>query len=85
MNNRFKKERLYARLASALSHTPVKRLRGILRKRRAPVFIESMWIETMNDLLARFDPKRHCGELASKAAPRGQEFGARTGAADRDK
>lgn len=38
----------------------------------------------MNNLLAQFDPKRHGGELASKAGPLGQEFGARNGAADHD-
>ena len=76
MKNRFKKRRFYARRATALSHTSVKRLKGMLRKRLEPVPIESMRIEMIDDLLARFDPERHGGEVGSKAVPVGREFGA---------
>jgi transposase len=72
MKNRIKKRRLYAGRMTALSHTSAKRLKGMLRKRREPVPIE-----TMHDVLARFDPERHGGEVWSKVAPIGQEFGAR--------
>jgi hypothetical protein len=71
MKNRIKKKRLYANLATVLSHTSVKRLKGVLRKRHEPVPIESM-----NGLLARFDPERHGGEVWSKTSPVGREFGA---------
>lgn len=77
MNNRIRKRRLYAGHMTALSHTSAKRLKGMLLKRREPVPIESMRIERMHDVLARFDPERHGGEVWSKVAPIGQEFGAR--------
>lgn len=76
MKNRIKKRRFYACRATALANTSVKRLKGMLRKRREPVPIEAMRIETMSDLLARFDPQRHGGEVWSQAAPIGREFGA---------
>lgn len=71
MKNSIKKKRLYANLAAVLSRTSVKRLKGVLRKRHEPVPIESM-----NGLLARFDPERHGGEARGKIAPVGREFGA---------
>lgn len=88
MKHRNKKRRLYARCAATLSHTSVKRLKCMLRKRPKPVPIESMRIETMDDLLTRFDPERHGGEVMSKAAPIGREFDApqvaATAVADQD-
>nr|WP_015063420.1 hypothetical protein [Burkholderia cepacia]AFR44267.1 hypothetical protein pYS10075 [Burkholderia cepacia] len=76
MKNRFKKRRFYARRATVLFHASVNRLKGMLRKRREPISIESMRAESMNDLLARFDPERHGGEVGGKAVPVGREFGA---------
>jgi len=46
-----------------LSCTSAKQFKGMLRKSHKPVQIKSMRIEAMNDLLARFDPERHGGEV----------------------
>jgi hypothetical protein len=70
MKNRIRKRRLYASLTAVLVHTSVKRLKGMLGKRHEPVPIESM-----NGLLARFYSERHGGEVWSKTAPVGREFG----------
>lgn len=70
MKNRIKKRRLYACRATVLFYSSVKRLNGVLRKRHEPVSVESM-----NGLLARFDPERHGGEAWSNTAPVGREFG----------
>lgn len=67
---------MYASRAAGLSHTSVKRLKGMLRKRHEPVLIESMRIEAMNALLAQFDSERHGGEVWRKTGPIGREFGA---------
>ncbi|HJV74687.1 MAG TPA: hypothetical protein VJ654_10730 [Noviherbaspirillum sp.] len=39
---------------------------------------------SISHLLARFDPKRHGGEVWSQMTPVGQEFGASKAAADCD-